>query len=575
MAEMLNDLDSPSDAELISRVRGGDLDAYGQLFGRHVEAARRLARQLVRGPDSEDLVSDAFTKVMGALQKGGGPDIAFRAYLLTAVRRLHVDRVRAQSRITTSDDLTELDPGVPFQDTVVEQFENGAAARAFASLPERWQMVLWHLEVERQKPAEVAPLLGMTPNSVSALAYRAREGLRQAFLAAHLSQIGDTECRWVVDHLGGYVRKGLAKRDAGKVESHLEACRPCSARYLELVEVNNDLAGVLAPLLLGGLAAGYLTATAAGMAAGGGIVALLDRAKDFVAAHVVPVSAGATAAGVAAAVVVVGGVGPGGRPAEPRFEADTPPTRVVSTEAVDATDRDENSEGKAGGGPGSPGARTAPAGADASDGDAGAAPGPSSSVSAAPPAAAPPAGTPDEDRASVPDTAPDEQPTRTPTPTLTPTPTPTPSQPADDDADGDDEGDDEEEVEEARDIALSLTGKALPKAVGRFRAHVAKLPNSSEPTPLQFVVRFSTSDVHLESVPKGCSSSGSGSVSCTASGATYNGLFDADLSALSPGDEVTITVTVTIPSVADPDPTDNTRSITITRVGAGRILARR
>ena len=43
-------------------------------------------------------------------------------------------------------------------------------------------MVLWHTEVEGQRPAEVAPLLGMSPNSVSALAYRAREGLRQAFV---------------------------------------------------------------------------------------------------------------------------------------------------------------------------------------------------------------------------------------------------------------------------------------------------------------------------------------------------------------------------------------------------------
>ena len=33
-----------SDAELIARVRGGDLDAYGQLFSRHVDAANRLAR---------------------------------------------------------------------------------------------------------------------------------------------------------------------------------------------------------------------------------------------------------------------------------------------------------------------------------------------------------------------------------------------------------------------------------------------------------------------------------------------------------------------------------------------------
>ena len=247
MTDLLSDIDAPSDAELISRVRGGDVAAYGELFSRHKDAANRLAKQLVRGPDSDDLVSEAFAKVLTVLQGGGGPDVAFRAYLLTAVRRLHVDRVRAGQRLQTTDDMTPFDPGVPFKDTAVAGFETGAAAKAFASLPERWQLVLWHLEVEGQKPADIAPLLGMSANSVSALAYRAREGLRQAFLTMHLSDISETECRWVNEHLGAFVRKGLSKRDATKVQTHLDGCRRCTAMYLELADVNSNLAGIIAP----------------------------------------------------------------------------------------------------------------------------------------------------------------------------------------------------------------------------------------------------------------------------------------------------------------------------------------
>ena len=73
------------------------------------------------------------------LQRGGGPDLAFRAYLLTAVRRLHVDQIRATPRLHTTDDLTPFDPGVPFRDTAVEGFESARgrqgvrlAARALA-----------------------------------------------------------------------------------------------------------------------------------------------------------------------------------------------------------------------------------------------------------------------------------------------------------------------------------------------------------------------------------------------------------------------------------------------------------
>ena len=33
----------------------------------------------------------------------------------------------------------------------MQEFEDKAAARAFHSLPERWQLVLWHVEVEGQR----------------------------------------------------------------------------------------------------------------------------------------------------------------------------------------------------------------------------------------------------------------------------------------------------------------------------------------------------------------------------------------------------------------------------------------
>jgi RNA polymerase sigma factor (sigma-70 family) len=294
-------LDEPSDAELISAVRSGDVAAYGELFARHVEAARRLGRQLVPGPDVDDLVSEAFTKVLSVLQRGGGPDLAFRAYLLTAVRRVHVDRIRATARLHTTDDLTPFDPGVPFRDTAVEGFESAAAARAFGSLPERWQLVLWHVEVEGQKPAEVARLLGMTPNAVSALAYRAREGLRQAYLSMHAADASDDACQRTRAELGAYVRGGLSRRDAARVEQHLEECRRCTALYLELTEVNSNLRGLIAPLVLGVAATAYV-APASGAAPGVGL--LLGRLRDAVLAH----GPTAAAASAAAAAVVAGAV---------------------------------------------------------------------------------------------------------------------------------------------------------------------------------------------------------------------------------------------------------------------------
>jgi RNA polymerase sigma factor (sigma-70 family) len=311
-------VDSPGDAELISAVRGGDADAYGELFSRHVEAARRLGRQLVSGPDVDDLVADAFAKVFVVLRRGGGPDLAFRAYLLTAVRRLHVDRLRVAARLRTTDDLSPFDAGIPFRDTAVEGFENATVARAFGSLPERWQLVLWHTEVEGQKPAEVGLLLGMSANSVSALAYRAREGLRQAFLSLHAQDTMDDACAETRGRLGSYLRDGVSRRDRRRIEKHLGECRRCAAIYLELGEVNSNLSGLLAPVLLGGAAGAYVASCGAA-ASSAGLLVLLGRVRDLVLAH-----APATAAGVGAGALVVGGLflglrapGPEPRPVAP------------------------------------------------------------------------------------------------------------------------------------------------------------------------------------------------------------------------------------------------------------------
>jgi RNA polymerase sigma factor (sigma-70 family) len=318
-------LQETGDAELISAVRGGDVSAYGPLFERHVEAARRLARQLVGAADADDLVSDAFAKVLRVLQGGGGPDVAFRAYLLTSIRRLHVDRIRATSRLHSTDDMEAFDPGVPFRDTAVEGFESAAAAKAFASLPERWQAVLWHTEVEGQKPAEVAALLGMTPNSVSALAYRAREGLRQAFLNSHAMDVEDDACAWTHQHLGGYIRNGISKRDAGKVEKHIDECRKCMAIYLELTEVNNNLAAILAPLLLGSAGIGYLAS--AGVATKGAFLLLVDRVKDGIGSNgPAAAAAGVVAAGVIAASAVFA-LQSGDKATPPRADAPPPGAR--------------------------------------------------------------------------------------------------------------------------------------------------------------------------------------------------------------------------------------------------------
>jgi RNA polymerase sigma factor (sigma-70 family) len=235
---------SADDAELIAAVRAGDLEAYGQLYRRHAGAARTQARKLVRSrPDADDLVAEAFAKVLDVLRAGGGPDTAFRAYLLTTVRNTLRDRIRRDRRLEWTDDPARYDLGVAWEDPAVAALELTLAARAFDRLPQRWREVIWRTEVERVPRPQLASLFGLTPNGVAALAYRAREGLRQAYLQEHIAAGAAPQHRPAVDRLGAWARCGLSGRQRAGVEAHLASCPACRALARELTDVNGALDG--------------------------------------------------------------------------------------------------------------------------------------------------------------------------------------------------------------------------------------------------------------------------------------------------------------------------------------------
>jgi RNA polymerase sigma factor (sigma-70 family) len=241
-----------SDADLIAAARSGDAEAYGVLYQRHSAAADRLARQIVKHPaDVDDVVAETFARVLHALKRGLGPAQAFRPYLLTAVRRVAIDLLRGQRKQIPTEEADLPDPGEPFSDPVIADLDRSIVARAFTSLPERWSAVLWHTEVEESKPAEVAELLGISANGVSALSYRAREGLKQAYLQLHMSDHTDANCKPIATKLGGYVRGRLSRRTSREVEKHLRNCAECTAAYADLSAINHSLRGALAPVMLG------------------------------------------------------------------------------------------------------------------------------------------------------------------------------------------------------------------------------------------------------------------------------------------------------------------------------------
>ncbi|MFE2143434.1 RNA polymerase sigma factor [Streptomyces sp. NPDC059456] len=241
----------PSDGYLIRRLRaayaagGGDPAVCEFLYRRHRAAAFACARRCCRGPhDAEDLVSEAFIRTLQAVRSGAGPREEWRPYLLSVVRHTAVEwRAGARRTVLTPDVEAWCRPGPDGDDPqrrLLAGEDRRLIARSFQGLPERWKAVLWHTLVEDDCPHSIPLLLGITPSAVTSLAFRAREGLREAYLRAHLDAAADDGCRHYGSVLGAAVRRRGAPRGRG-LARHLAGCRSCSRAYAELLDLNAAL----------------------------------------------------------------------------------------------------------------------------------------------------------------------------------------------------------------------------------------------------------------------------------------------------------------------------------------------
>lgn len=311
-----------SDVELLEIAREGDDSGFDELFRRHYPAACDYAAG-VAGPDqAQDRVAEAFARIYRLVRAGRGPETNFRAYLLTTVRHAHIEALRRTRGevpvpdVATLGDLPTVDGDLA--DLVVERIDATPMKRVFAGLRPSWQRVLWHTVVLGESNEAVARQLGLSANAVGVLAYRAREGLRQAYLADHLEHAADRECVDVSAKLPRFVRGQLTERSRAAVAAHLEGCARCRGAVADLSRINANLAAVLTPAVVLSVAGGT------SLGGSGGKALLGAKAKALVVA-----AAGGSALALMIGVVVA--IGAGDDTARPRQAV---PTRTVVTPSV-------------------------------------------------------------------------------------------------------------------------------------------------------------------------------------------------------------------------------------------------
>ncbi|WP_141651247.1 sigma-70 family RNA polymerase sigma factor [Microbacterium sp. 3J1] len=231
------------DEELLRLARAGDSDALAALWSRHLGAAYAVARTFV-SLDADDVVSEAFVRIVETIKRGKGPHSAFRPYFTMTVRNVGRSRFTRQAAAAERE-LKDIDlvDALGVDDLSAIDFDRAVASAAFSSLPRRWQEVLWYTAVEDLKPRDVSAYMGISANAVSALVLRAKKGYRDAWIIATLGSPPDPDCASIQKDIVGYVLGTLPLRDRGRLRTHLLACPRCAAALEEAERMSARLDG--------------------------------------------------------------------------------------------------------------------------------------------------------------------------------------------------------------------------------------------------------------------------------------------------------------------------------------------
>ncbi|WP_340378369.1 RICIN domain-containing protein [Streptomyces sp. SS7] len=220
-----------SDARLTDLLRGAPARAHPALRAlraRHEPAVLAYARLCTTSePAARRLAAEAFTLTARETARGSEPGGAWRHRLLFQVGRV-------ASGWAGDDRASGLDAGL----LLVLRTAPGPRtplpplAPAFHSLPSRAQGLLWYGVVEREAPARIAVLLGLTPEDVTYGIAPALHALAGAALRLRLAASADPRCGDFRRLIEESVRPEGARRSPD-LEAHRAHCPHCATAYEE------------------------------------------------------------------------------------------------------------------------------------------------------------------------------------------------------------------------------------------------------------------------------------------------------------------------------------------------------
>jgi RNA polymerase sigma-70 factor (ECF subfamily) len=178
-------------ARLVTRVQAGDRDAFATLYLRYFDRLYGYMRIILRDPhEAEDATQQVFVRVIRAFPRYERRRAPFRGWLFTIARNEALNRIRVRERTTVLDpeEIDRRRDTEPLPDDslgALEWIADRDLVLFVERLPLAQRQVLLLRYMLDLPYAEIATIMGASPNEVRKLQQRAT-----AFLRARLAAVG-------------------------------------------------------------------------------------------------------------------------------------------------------------------------------------------------------------------------------------------------------------------------------------------------------------------------------------------------------------------------------------------------
>ena len=173
------DSDAPQEHDeetLVLLAAGGDEDAFGELYARHLDAIYRyIYFRVADAADAEDLTEDVFFKAWEALSRYRPGQYPFTSWLYRIAHNLTIDHHRKRPRGAVTDLETKRDlPTSNTTEEIVQQRQDAqVVVDAIRRLDSEEQQVVILRFVEGLSHQEVADVIGKSNEASRVILHRA------------------------------------------------------------------------------------------------------------------------------------------------------------------------------------------------------------------------------------------------------------------------------------------------------------------------------------------------------------------------------------------------------------------